>query len=89
MSAYTSIKPFILNTLAHHLAEIQAAYGIDLLSTFAPAYDTFDTHLALAEYLETLPGRKVDLISPEYLKPRIRTRIEKDAITCGEVRVSA
>ncbi|MDV0441331.1 nucleotidyltransferase family protein [Methanorbis furvi] len=109
MSAYTSIKPFVLKTLTQHLSEIQAAYGIqtltlfgsvargddmpdsdiDLLYTFASAYDTFDNYLALAEYLETILGRKVDLISPEYLKPRIRTRIEKDAITCGEGSVSA
>lgn len=109
MSSYTSIKPFVLNILAEHLAEIQAVYGIqtltlfgsvargedtpesdiDLLYTFAPAHDTFDNYLVLAEYLEMLLGRKVDLVSPEYLKARIRTRIEKEAITCGEGRVTA
>jgi len=56
---------------------------IDLLYTFKPEFDTFDNYLALAEYLESILERKVDLVSFEYLKPRIRSNIQKDLILCG------
>ncbi len=56
---------------------------IDLLYAFKPEFDTFDNYLALAEYLESILERKVDLVSFEYLKPRIRSNIQKDVIFCG------
>jgi hypothetical protein len=56
---------------------------IDLLYAFKPEFDTFDNYLALAEYLESILERKVDLVSFEYLKPRIRSNIQKDIILCG------
>ncbi len=56
---------------------------IDLLYTCKPEFDTFNNYLALAEYLESILKRKVDLVSFEYLKPRIRSNIQKDIILCG------
>ncbi len=56
---------------------------IDLLYTCKPEFDTFDNYLALAEYLESILERKVDLVSFEYLKPRIRSNIQKDVIFCS------
>ncbi len=53
---------------------------IDILYTFKPEYDTYDTFFELSEYLEELFGRRVDLISPGYLKPRIKPSVLRDAI---------
>ncbi|MDO5845549.1 MAG: nucleotidyltransferase family protein, partial [Methanocorpusculum sp.] len=45
---------------------------VDVLYTFLPEYDNYHTFFDLAEYLELLFQRKVDLVSPAYLKPRIK-----------------
>ncbi len=43
---------------------------IDILVEFEPGQETFDNFLGLAEFLEELFGRKVDLLTPESLNPR-------------------
>ena len=55
---------------------------IDVLYTFRPEFDTYNTFFDLTEYLEQLFQRRVDLVSPEYLKPRIRPRIMREVIMC-------
>jgi len=52
---------------------------VDILVTFeGPA--TFDNFMGLKLDLEDLFGRKVDLGTPNTLRPEMRARIEKDLI---------
>ena len=52
---------------------------VDLLVTFeGPA--TFDNFFDLKFCLEELFGRKVDLGTPDTLRPEMRARVEKDLI---------
>ena len=39
---------------------------------------SFDGYMDLKEFLERVFGRRVDLVTPETLKPRLRGLIEKD-----------
>jgi len=55
---------------------------IDILYTFKPEFDSYNTFFDLSEYLEELFGRRIDLVSPDYLKPRIRSYVLRDAIIC-------
>jgi Predicted nucleotidyltransferases len=41
---------------------------------------SFDRYMALKELLESLFGRKVDLVLESALKPRLRERILKEAV---------
>ena len=43
---------------------------VDILVEFEPGRKTFDNFMGLADYLEELFGRKVDLLTPESLSPR-------------------
>jgi predicted nucleotidyltransferase len=43
---------------------------VDILVEFEPGRKSFDNFLNLAEFLEELFGRKVDLLTPESLNPR-------------------
>ncbi len=52
---------------------------IDLLVEFEkPA--TFDRYMELKFFLEELLGRRVDLVTPRALKPRLRHQVEREAI---------
>jgi predicted nucleotidyltransferase len=52
---------------------------IDLLVEFAdPA--TFDNYIALKEFLESLLGNQVDLITRKSVKPRFAEIIERDLV---------
>lgn len=55
---------------------------VDVIYEFRPEYDTYDTYFELSEYLEDLFGRSVDLVSPQYLKPRIRPSVMQEVIFC-------
>ena len=55
---------------------------IDMLVSFTPQRETYDAYLGLAEDLEALFGRKVDLIFSDWIHPRMRPYILKDAIYC-------
>jgi len=48
---------------------------IDVLVEFAPNQKTFDNFMHLAQFLEKLFGRKVDLVTVESLSPYIGTHI--------------
>ena len=54
---------------------------VDVLYRFADDESvTTDMFLAFADYLETLFGRHVDLVSIDYIDPYIEPYIRKDAI---------
>lgn len=72
---------------ARHLAlfgsaardEMREDSDIDVLVEFeGPA--TFDGYVGLADYLEQLLGRRVDLATEAMIKPRLRRHIEKDLL---------
>ena len=52
---------------------------VDILVEFEPERETFDNFLDLAEFLEELFGRKVDLLTPESLNPRFGHYILEEA----------
>ncbi|MHB1561082.1 MAG: nucleotidyltransferase family protein [Isosphaeraceae bacterium] len=52
---------------------------VDILVTFDGNPD-FDRYMGLKLDLEDLVGRRVDLGTPETLRPQIRERVEKDLI---------
>jgi predicted nucleotidyltransferase len=52
---------------------------VDILVEFEPEQETFDNFLGLAEFLEELFGRKVDLLTPESLNPRFGHYILEEA----------
>jgi len=52
---------------------------VDILVEFtAPA--TFDRFMELRFFLEDLLGRTIDLVTPKALEPRLRARIESEAV---------
>jgi predicted nucleotidyltransferase len=52
---------------------------VDLLVEFQPGQKSFDNFLNLAEFLEELLGRKVDLMTPESLNPHFGHHILSEA----------
>ncbi|HEX5708783.1 MAG TPA: nucleotidyltransferase family protein [Pyrinomonadaceae bacterium] len=52
---------------------------VDILVEFEAGRTSFDNFLALAEFLEKLFGRKVDLLTPESLNPRFGHHILSEA----------
>lgn len=52
---------------------------VDLLVEFDPELKSFDRFIALAELLERLLGRRVELVTTEALSPFIGPRILADA----------
>ena len=52
---------------------------VDILVEFSPGAKTFDRFLALSELLETLLGRRVELVTREALSPFLGPRILAEA----------
>jgi uncharacterized protein len=52
---------------------------VDILVEFEPEQESFDNFLGLAEFLEELFGRRVDLLTPESLNPRFGHYILEEA----------
>jgi uncharacterized protein len=52
---------------------------LDLLVEFAGG-PTFDSFMGLKFFLEDNLGRKVDLVTPDSLKPRMRPVVEREAV---------
>ena len=52
---------------------------VDILVEFEEGRKTFDNFMKLADYLEELFGRKVDLLTPESLNPRFGHYILEEA----------
>jgi uncharacterized protein len=54
---------------------------LDIIVSFTKGEKTFDNYMGLRFYLEDLfPGRKIDLVVEETLKPRIKASISKDTV---------
>jgi len=59
--------------------EITARSDVDILIEFeGPA--TFDGYMEAKFFLEDLLNHPVDLVTPQAIKPRIQSQIEKEAI---------
>lgn len=56
---------------------------IDLLYTFQNGAIGLEQFLDLADHLEKLFGRKVELVSEKWLNPHLRPYVEKDIIMYG------
>ncbi len=52
---------------------------VDILVEFEASGKSFDNFLALAEFLEEMFGRKVDLLTPESLNPRFGHHVLREA----------
>lgn len=59
--------------------EAQLDSDVDLLVEFAPGMKTFDRFVALAEFLESVLGHRVELVTIEALSPFIGPRILAEA----------
>ena len=59
--------------------ELHEDSDIDVLVEFK-GKATFDGYMDLKFYLETILGRKVDLVTHDAVKPRMRPMIEQEAI---------
>lgn len=57
----------------------RADSDVDVLVEFAPGEKSFDHFLALADLLESLLGRRVELVTPEALSPFLRPYILAEA----------
>jgi predicted nucleotidyltransferase len=53
---------------------------VDLLVEFEPDQKSFDNLLGLADFLEELFGRKVDIATPESLSPHFGHHILNEAV---------
>ena len=51
---------------------------VDILVEFAPGRKTFDAFMQLAFFLDTLFGRRVELVTPESLSPYIGPHILRE-----------
>ena len=59
--------------------EVRKNSDVDILVEFDGAV-TFDRFMNTKFYLEDLLGRRVDLVVPKALEPRLKTRIAQDLI---------
>ncbi len=59
--------------------QVRPDSDIDILVEFEPP-PTFVRYMDLKFYLEDLLGHRIDLGTPETLKPRIRARVQAEAV---------
>lgn len=62
--------------------EDQNDSDVDVVFTFLPGKISLDRYLELAEYLESIFGRKVDLIPDDGLSPYIRPDVMSEVVWC-------
>lgn len=60
--------------------EQEESSDIDILVEFKDGYRTFDNYMDLKFYLEELLGLRVDLVSKDALKPRLRPYILEEIV---------
>ncbi len=60
--------------------DARAESDVDILVQFAPGMKTYHQFLALAELLEELLGRRVELVTTEALSPFLAPRILGEAL---------
>jgi predicted nucleotidyltransferase len=53
---------------------------VDILVEFEAGQKSFDNFMRIADFLEDLLGRKVDLMTPESLSPYIGPQILREAV---------
>jgi len=53
---------------------------IDVIIVFLPGKETYANFMNLADYLEELCGRKVDILSPKWVSPLLKPFISQDVI---------
>ena len=53
---------------------------VDVLVEFLPDRETYHNFMDLADYLEDLCRRKVDLLSEKWISPLLKPYIDKDVI---------
>ncbi|HJJ54828.1 MAG TPA: nucleotidyltransferase domain-containing protein [Methanocorpusculum sp.] len=63
--------------------EDTADSDVDLLYSFEPAFETYHNLFRLHEYLESLLGRRVDLVSLDWSGERFLSIALRDAESCG------
>ena len=63
--------------------EILAESDVDVLYLFQDGRGSMNTIIPLMHYLEDLFGRRVDLVSLNYISPLIEEYVKADAILCG------
>ena len=56
----------------------QATSDVDILVEFAPGKKNFTNFMQLAEFLEELFGRQIDLVTPESLSPYLAPHILRE-----------
>ena len=59
---------------------------IDILYKFKPGIKTYHALLDLGDYLEELFGRKVDLVSSEWINPYLKPYVDAEVILYGQKR---
>ena len=69
--------------------EDTADSDIDILYRFKTGIKTYHAMLDLADYLEELFGRPVDLTAVEWVSPLLKSHIEADVIFCGAEKGAA
>lgn len=57
-----------------------AESDVDVLVEFVPGQKTFDHFMALGDLLESVLGRKVELVTPESLSPSMKAHILAHAL---------
>ncbi|MDR0981586.1 MAG: nucleotidyltransferase family protein [Methanocalculaceae archaeon] len=62
---------------------------IDILYLFAKNRGGMNDIIPLMQYLEECLGRKVDMVSMNYISPFMEPHIRADAILCGSERIEA
>lgn len=75
LSAYGVTKVSVFGSFAR--GEARANSDLDLLVTYKPGTSLFDV-IDLQDELEGALGRKVDLVSEKYIRPRLAKRIKED-----------
>jgi len=53
---------------------------VDVLVDFLPGHETYRNFMNLADFLEEICGRKVDLLSEKWTSPLLKPYISKDVI---------
>lgn len=52
---------------------------VDIIVEFQPGQKNFHNFMAIAEYLENLLGREVEIVTPESLSPYIKSAVLREA----------
>lgn len=62
---------------------------IDILYRFKAGIKTYHAMLELADYLEELFGRPVDLTAADWISPLVKSHIDAEVIFCGAEKGAA